>query len=443
MKTVLAHGVFDILHPGHIDHLQAARDYGDELIVSVTADEFVNKGPGRPVFTALDRARMLKALRIVDGTFVCSAIDATPAIERYKPAYYVKGLDYRKEDIAGNLEREKAAVELVGGELVFTDTPLQSSSKYAKQAFPVLPEPAVKWVEANREVLNTVWDWLEQAGRIDVLVAGEGIVDVYHYVNPANKSPKDPVITWVPESSNGAERFSGGAWVIGGHLQAAVRNVEMHVSQPAVVKERWVHRPFVQKAFSLATVPDMNPCEPLNARRKQFVLCADFGHGYFNPVPQVKGFLALTVQANSLNWGLNVLTRWPWADYVAIDRGELSLAVRDPHMPLRDAMARVRNDMTGSGRKAPVIAITEGHAGAHLLSGLKMAQAPVFAEHSVDRLGAGDAFFAFTSPLAYLGAPPEVMLLVGSCASALHIQKTGNSPVKRAELHGFLKAVLS
>ena len=442
MKTVLAHGVWDILHPGHIEHLQAARDYGDMLIVSVTADEFVNKGPGRPVFPAADRARMLNALRIVDGTFVCDAIDATPAIERYHPDYYVKGLDYRKEDIAGNLEREKAAVELRGGELVFTDTPLQSSSKYAKQAFPILPEPAVKWVDDNREVLNTTWDWLERVSRIDVLVAGEAIVDVYHYVNPANKSPKDPVITWVPE--NGEDRFSGGGWVIGGHLLGIVGNVALNLSEPAVLKERWVHRPFVQKAFSLATVPDfMKVCEPLSARRKQFVLCADFGHGYFNPVPQVKGFLALTVQANSLNWGLNVLTRWPWADYVAIDRGELSLAVRDPHMPLHDAMVRVRNEMTGSGRKAPVVAITEGHAGAHMLSGRSVTQAPVFAEHSVDRLGAGDAFFAFTSPLAYLGAPPEVMLLVGSCASALHIQKTGNSPVKRAELHGFLKAVLA
>ena len=49
-KIVLCHGVFDLLHPGHFKHFKTAKNYGDILIVSVTADNFVNKGPDRPAF---------------------------------------------------------------------------------------------------------------------------------------------------------------------------------------------------------------------------------------------------------------------------------------------------------------------------------------------------------------------------------------------------------
>ena len=58
-KVVLCHGVFDLLHMGHVKHLQAARREGDLLIVTITADDFVNKGPGRPVFSQQLRAEML------------------------------------------------------------------------------------------------------------------------------------------------------------------------------------------------------------------------------------------------------------------------------------------------------------------------------------------------------------------------------------------------
>src|ERR1700731_3726167 len=66
-KTVVqAHGTFDLLHLGHVRHLEAARRLGDLLVVTVTADRFVNKGPGRPVFSERMRAEMLAALEYVD-----------------------------------------------------------------------------------------------------------------------------------------------------------------------------------------------------------------------------------------------------------------------------------------------------------------------------------------------------------------------------------------
>ncbi|MED5517330.1 MAG: adenylyltransferase/cytidyltransferase family protein, partial [Pseudomonadota bacterium] len=64
-RIALAHGVFDLLHMGHVRHLEEARGHGDCLIVSITPDRFVNKGPGRPVFEELMRAEMLAAMSSV------------------------------------------------------------------------------------------------------------------------------------------------------------------------------------------------------------------------------------------------------------------------------------------------------------------------------------------------------------------------------------------
>ena len=87
-------------------------------MVSVTADAYVNKGPGRPVFRAEQRAGMLRALRVVDDVVVSEAPDAVQVIETLRPSVYVKGSDYQREDVAGNLDAERCAVESVGGTLI-------------------------------------------------------------------------------------------------------------------------------------------------------------------------------------------------------------------------------------------------------------------------------------------------------------------------------------
>lgn len=92
MKVVLANGCFDGLHAGHVTHLQQARGMGDRLVVSVTRDDFVSKGKGRPVFTAHQRAAVLFELECVDNVVIVDGV--IEALERIKPAIFVKGPDY-------------------------------------------------------------------------------------------------------------------------------------------------------------------------------------------------------------------------------------------------------------------------------------------------------------------------------------------------------------
>ena len=122
-KIVLANGVFDVLHIGHLWHLQAAKDMGDLLIVGVTRCEHVNKGPGRPVFDEWQRFRMLRELRCVDHVLFVN--DALDALNLVKPAVFVKGKEYR-----GKIEPEhQAYCDAHGIEIAFTNEPTYSSTE--------------------------------------------------------------------------------------------------------------------------------------------------------------------------------------------------------------------------------------------------------------------------------------------------------------------------
>jgi len=131
MKVVLAHGCFDILHPGHHRYLEAAKAMGDKLIVSVSADEYVKKikPPPRPIQNEHDRAYQLRNLRFVDQVFICYDDSGAAAIRLFKPDIFVRGIDYRESGID---EREAEVCREIGCEIRFTDTPKQSSGDYVK-----------------------------------------------------------------------------------------------------------------------------------------------------------------------------------------------------------------------------------------------------------------------------------------------------------------------
>ena len=121
--TVLANGVFDLLHVGHVLYLEQASDMGDYLYVSVTRDAFVNKGPNRPNYFQDDRLMVVQALRCVNQAFLCN--DALDALEQVKPDIFVKGADY-----IGKIEHRHADYcKAHGIDIRFTDTPIYSVTK--------------------------------------------------------------------------------------------------------------------------------------------------------------------------------------------------------------------------------------------------------------------------------------------------------------------------
>ena len=116
---VQCHGVFDLLHIGHIKYLKEAKSKGSILIVTITADKYVNKGIGRPFFDEQTRAETLAALECVNYVFINKSLTAEDIIKKIKPNFYVKGLDYNLKEKDYNLLLEKKAVQSIKGRLIF------------------------------------------------------------------------------------------------------------------------------------------------------------------------------------------------------------------------------------------------------------------------------------------------------------------------------------
>lgn len=98
---VFTNGCFDLLHPGHVSYLRAARALGDALIIGLNSDISINKlkGPLRPIVPEFDRATVLEALESVDAVVVFDEDTPVRLLREVKPAVYVKGGDYRVEDL--------------------------------------------------------------------------------------------------------------------------------------------------------------------------------------------------------------------------------------------------------------------------------------------------------------------------------------------------------
>jgi D-beta-D-heptose 7-phosphate kinase/D-beta-D-heptose 1-phosphate adenosyltransferase len=113
--VVFTNGVFDLLHPGHVRYLQAARAEGDTLIVAVNSDRSVraNKGAFRPVLPAVERAEMIAALRAVDVVLVFDGDTPDEVVAAIQPDVLVKGADWAHDEIVG-----RDVVEGRGGRVV-------------------------------------------------------------------------------------------------------------------------------------------------------------------------------------------------------------------------------------------------------------------------------------------------------------------------------------
>src|SRR3989440_536516 len=122
-KVVHCHGVFDLLHIGHIKRLEAARRLGDALVVTLPPDRFVNKGPHRPAFPERLRAEALASLTCVDFVAINEWPTAVETISRIKPDFYVKGVvrESGKRDHTNAIDQEETAVKANGGKMVLTD----------------------------------------------------------------------------------------------------------------------------------------------------------------------------------------------------------------------------------------------------------------------------------------------------------------------------------
>lgn len=133
-RTLAAtNGCFDILHAGHVNYLQAARNEADALIVGLNSDRSTAelKGPERPIHTEADRAAVLAALESVNAVFIFDDLRATSFLQIAQPDIYVKGGDYTVDQLPAE---ERAIIEAQGGRItVLGHLPGKSSTEIARR----------------------------------------------------------------------------------------------------------------------------------------------------------------------------------------------------------------------------------------------------------------------------------------------------------------------
>ncbi|UCD14955.1 MAG: adenylyltransferase/cytidyltransferase family protein [Candidatus Omnitrophota bacterium] len=135
-KIILCHGCFDLMHPGHIKHFQAAKKMGDVLVVTLSPDKYVDKGEGRPVFNQSLRAESIAALECVDYVAINQWPTAEETLKALKPDMYVKGQEFQSlEDKTGKLQKEYKIMQELDIQIGFTQEVVFSSTKIINQYF--------------------------------------------------------------------------------------------------------------------------------------------------------------------------------------------------------------------------------------------------------------------------------------------------------------------
>jgi rfaE bifunctional protein nucleotidyltransferase chain/domain len=133
-KIIHCHGCFDLMHIGHIKYFQASKKMGDVLIVTLTPDIYVDKGPDRPVFSQELRAESIAALECVDYVAVNKWPTAEDTLRLLRPDIYVKGQEFEDlEDKTGKIQKENIIVKEIGAQMRFTHEIVYSSTKLLNQ----------------------------------------------------------------------------------------------------------------------------------------------------------------------------------------------------------------------------------------------------------------------------------------------------------------------
>lgn len=465
-RVVHCHGVFDLLHVGHIKHLEEARRLGDMLVVTITPDHLVNKGPHRPVFTEQLRAEALAALACVDGVAVNRWLTAVDTIRMLKPDLYVKGTsqDAGPRDHTGAIDDEEAAVLEVGGKLHLTDTETFSATSLINRYTDVFSPEVRLFLEQfrNRYSEEDVLEWLRKIRPLRILTIGETIIDEYSFCHVMNKANKDPILA---AKFLYTERYLGGILAINNHLsgfcdrvtcltalgarreeEAFIRegspaNVDLHYIEksdsPTILKRRYIEEYLSTKLMEIDVMND-DPLSQADEARfleklqallpaHDVVIVSDYGHGLLTEkiialLCEKAPFLALSAQVNPGNYGFNLVSKYSNADFVVIDEPEARLEMKKKQIDIENIVPALTTQL-----KCKYFLLTRGQKGTvGYTPDAAHSYTPVFSSKVVDRIGAGDACLALSAPCAALGAPVDLLGFVGNVAGAAACAIIGN-----------------
>jgi len=470
-KIVQCHGTFDLLHPGHIIHFEEAKALGDVLVLTITAEKYVNKGPGRPYFNDELRVKYLCSLEYVDYVVVVPFPAACEAIDCVGPDIYCKGKEYENPDIdvTGNIHDDIRMVKKLGGQVRYVGSVVFSSTKLLNNHFDVHPPQMKEFCKklAEKYTPNKLREIVDGFQDLKVLVVGDIIFDRYSSVKVQGLTSKNRIISTRFLSE---ETQAGGALAVFRHIRQFTSNIKLislvgteswvdpelakYVSPEddgiirspdftTIIKQRFVE-PLsdgkeLTKLFAINVIEEQMLSERTHnlvyglidkiIKDYDLVVVMDFGHGLMQNkirelVQSKARFFALNCQTNSYNHGFNIIDRqYHRADSFSLDESELTLACGRKNIDLSEELKKLKSKL--SARYAWLT------RGATDTIGLKASEAEClcmpFEQSVVDTVGAGDAFCSVASLAAAKGLPIDLSTFMGQLAGAQAVRIIGNA----------------
>lgn len=466
---VQCHGCFDIVHPGHIRHLLFAAAQGDRMIVSITADAFVNKGPDRPMFTHDLRAENLAALAFVDWVYIHHEPTAIELLGDVKPDVYIKGAEYATADDQRFID-ERDVVEANGGRIVFSSGDVVFSSTSIVESIQKVsrPDPDIAQLAelAKTHDFSTagIGRALDSAKGKRVVVVGETILDTYTHCQWPEIADEHPMLSLKPVSS---EHFDGGAAIVAQHLAAlgtqpvlctpiprgfdarlfidrmndrGIDVIPIEVDGEMPEKKRFVvGRDKVMKldctsSFHLDASQQLNVVEQIRSVADlDCLVMTDFGLGLFGGgfakglCQSLRDQVELIV--GDVSGARSSLLNMLGTDVLCPSVVELRLAMNDHDMSVTDLARRLI-----AKTKTAVIIVTLGGDGLVIVSAADEIRLPAMSHDPIDVLGCGDALLAGVCASMLGGGGVVESAYIGSVAASIAGSVMGNVAVGRMEL---------
>ncbi len=473
-KFSLVHGVFDVIHIGHKRHFDTAKKLTGTLLVSITSDRFVKKGPDRPFFNESLRCEMVSSLDSVTYVYLNDKETPIEIIKELKPNFYCKGQDYQEfsNDITGNIKKEVDAIKSVGGKMFFTSDIQFSSSKLINVNFnssKIMAE--IKSKVNNLNIFkNKVFDSIKKIENLKIAIFGEIIEDEYIFSKNLGQPSKE-FIHAVERLNN--EVFLGGSYAIAKNLIEFCKKIDVYSagnfnkilnkkiilnkkrkinlinldSNFAVIRKSRYLNSNKKKLFECYSYRGKNKIlkvnksviKKLRSKIKSYdcVILSDFGHGFFsNELYQIirkqSKFLSINAQTNAGNRGYNLATKYRKTDNVLLDLPELQLATKDNSNNVEILTKKLSKKIDSS-----YFSITKGKDGIFIYDTKqkKKISLSAFETKPLDTMGAGDSVLGISSLLFSINTPIDIVAYLSNLFGAVSTSILGHSDyIKKKEI---------
>ena len=472
-KVIMCHGVFDVVHPGHVRHFIYAKSKADVLVASLTADKHITKGQYRPHVPEDLRALNLAAFEVVDYVIVDHDDKPLKNIETLKPDFFAKGYEYVADGLPIKTQEEADVLATYGGEMIFTPGDIvYSSSSLINLAPPAIQtEKLLTLMESRGITFDSLRDSLGSLVGTKAHVVGDTIVDSYTQTTMIGGQTKTPTMSVHYQERND---LNGGAAIVAKHLRAAGADVvfttllgdddfkdfviedlvEAGVDCRAIIDST---RPTTNKNAIVAGGYRLLKIDTLDNRsisdeillkitnNISDVSCdalvySDFRHGIFNrrTIPAFLEaapddvFKVADSQVAS-RWGN--ITEFKGFDLITPNEREarFSLADQDSGIrPLASALydqCQCKNLILKLGDRGVYTSTSADHEDSSSFFVIDS-----FVDRVVDAVGAGDALLAYATLSMVATKNPIIATILGSMAAAAECEKDGNHPITPADV---------